>query len=105
MATTRDSTVLIAQTCPAPENINIGVTIILVYVDVSNLSGPLQIAVLANTIERKRYKLRICQFASTCTTSMNCLQYYTGVRGVISSFNYDQSAGYNRSEPGYFVST
>ncbi|XP_044260176.1 uncharacterized protein LOC123008447 [Tribolium madens] len=73
-----------------------------VYVDVSTLMGPLQLSVLSNTGERKRYKIRICQIANDCSQSNNCLQYYTGVTGMISSFNYDQAAINNRSEPGYF---
>lgn len=72
--------------------------------DVSQLSGPLQLAVLSTNSDRKRFKLRICQLADSCSSSLNCLQYYTGLRGVISSYNYDQSAGYSRSQPGYFVS-
>lgn len=76
----------------------------LVYVDVSELSGPLQLAVLSTNMDRKRFKIRICQLADSCSGSLNCLQYYTGLRGVISSFNYDQSAMFSRSEPGYFVS-
>lgn len=77
---------------------------VLVYVDVSGLSGPLQLAVLSTNMDRKRFKVRICQLADSCSGSLNCLQYYTGLRGVVSSFNYDQSAVYSRSEPGYFVS-
>lgn len=72
--------------------------------DVSQLSGPLQLAVIAGNMDRKRFKMRICQLANFCSGSMNCMQYYTGIRGVVSSFNYDQSAVYSRSEPGYFVS-
>jgi hypothetical protein len=75
-----------------------------VYVDVSTLTGPLQLSVLSTMSERKRYKIRICQIAASCTSSNNCLQYYTGVTGMVSSFNYDQAALINRSEPGYFVS-
>lgn len=77
---------------------------VLVYVDVSTLMGPLQLSVLSATGERKRFKIRVCQIANDCTNSNNCLQYYTGVTGMISSFNYDQAALNNRSEPGYFVS-
>ncbi|RZC43179.1 hypothetical protein BDFB_008651, partial [Asbolus verrucosus] len=73
-----------------------------VFVDVSTLSGPLRLSVLSNNGERKRYKIRICQIAAGCSNSNNCLQYYTGVTGMISSFNYDQAAMINRSEPGYF---
>ncbi|EFA05241.2 hypothetical protein TcasGA2_TC015389 [Tribolium castaneum] len=35
----------------------------------------------------------------TCSTES---LYYTGVTGMISSFNYDQAAINNRSQPGYF---
>ncbi|XP_015836244.2 uncharacterized protein LOC658432 [Tribolium castaneum] len=73
-----------------------------VYVDVSTLTGPLQLSVLSSTGERKRYNIRICQIANDCSQSSNCLQYYTGVTGMISSFNYDQAAINNRSQPGYF---
>ncbi|XP_030764365.1 uncharacterized protein LOC115888705 [Sitophilus oryzae] len=74
-----------------------------VYVDVSQLNGPLQIMVLSTTGSRKRFKMRICQYTDVCSTSQNnCLQYYTGVTGVIESFNYDQAAMFNRSTPGYF---
>lgn len=67
------------------------------------LTGPLQLSVLSSTGERKRFKIRICQIAMTCANSNNCLQYYTGVTGTISSFNYDQAAMANRSISGYFV--
>lgn len=74
-----------------------------VFVDVSESSGPISLAVLSNLVERKRFRLRICQI-SECTSQENCLQYYTGVTGTISSFNYDQLAAQNRSRPSYFVS-
>ncbi|XP_065173022.1 uncharacterized protein [Atheta coriaria] len=73
-----------------------------VLVDVSNLSGPLQLAVLANVVNRKRYKIRICQYTDGCSGLMNCLQSYSGVTGTIQSFNYDQAATLSRSMPGYF---
>ncbi|CAG9770245.1 unnamed protein product [Ceutorhynchus assimilis] len=74
-----------------------------VYVDVSQLSGPLKLMILSTTGARKRFKLRICQYTDACTSSQsNCLQYYTGVSGVIQSFNYDQASMFNRSTPGYF---
>ncbi|XP_066153722.1 uncharacterized protein [Euwallacea fornicatus] len=74
-----------------------------VYVDVSELNGPLQIMVLSTSGARKRFKIKVCQYTDSCGTSQsNCLQYYTGVRGVIQSFNYDQAAVFNRSSPGYF---
>lgn len=76
-----------------------------VYVDVSTLSGPLQLSVLSATGNSKRFKIRICQYESSCMNSNNCLQYYTGVTGTISSFNYDQAIMLNRSVPGYFVIT
>nr|CAI5828212.1 unnamed protein product [Callosobruchus analis] len=76
-----------------------------IYVDVSSLSGPLRISVLSTMSYRKRFRLQICQFKDSCTEpANNCLQYYTGVNGVISTFNYDQAAMFNRSVPGYFVS-
>ncbi|XP_048521994.1 uncharacterized protein LOC109540096 [Dendroctonus ponderosae] len=74
-----------------------------VYVDVSQLSGPVAIMVLSTTGAQKRFKLKICQFSDTCQTSQgNCLQYYTGTSGVIQSFNYDRAAMFSRSTPGYF---
>lgn len=74
------------------------------YVDVSMLSGPLQISVVSTMNLRKRFNIRICQYADTCLEpNSNCLQYYTGVSGIISSFNYDQVTIFNRSVPGYFV--
>nr|CAH7729702.1 unnamed protein product [Callosobruchus chinensis] len=74
-----------------------------IYVDVSSLSGPLQISVLSTMSYRKRFRLQICQFKDSCTEpANNCLQYYTGVSGIISTFNYDQAAMFNRSVPGYF---
>ncbi|XP_063924237.1 uncharacterized protein LOC135138242 [Zophobas morio] len=73
-----------------------------VYVDVSSLTGPLQLSVLSTVADRKRFKIRVCQIANSCSNSNNCLQYYTGATGMISSFNYDQAALINRSEPGYF---
>ena len=76
----------------------------VVYVDVSSLTGPLQLSVLSTVADRKRFKIRVCQIANSCSNSNNCLQYYTGATGMISSFNYDQAALINRSEPGYFVS-
>lgn len=70
------------------------------------LRGPLQISVLSTMSLRKRFSIRICQFSDSCLEpSSNCLQYYTGVTGTISSFNYDQTAMFNRSVPGYLVST
>ncbi|KAL3270898.1 hypothetical protein HHI36_021410 [Cryptolaemus montrouzieri] len=73
------------------------------YVDVSMLNGPLMLSVLSNMMYRKRYRIRICQFSQTsCMTPNNCLQYYTGVSGVISSFNYDQAQTLSRSTPSYF---
>ncbi|XP_017770277.1 PREDICTED: uncharacterized protein LOC108558006 [Nicrophorus vespilloides] len=72
-----------------------------IYVDVESLSGPLQIAVLANNIERKRYKMKICQYDDSCSGLMSCLQYYTGISGVISSFNYEKAATFSRSDPQY----
>lgn len=77
--------------------------IFLVFVDVSESSGPISLAVLSNLVERKRFRLRICQI-SECASPSNCLQYYTGATGTISSFNYDQLAAQNRSRPSYFVS-
>ncbi|KAJ8916035.1 hypothetical protein NQ315_010903 [Exocentrus adspersus] len=74
-----------------------------VYVDVSSLSGPLQVSVLSASGARKRFKIKICQFGDTCLEpSSNCLQYFTGVSGVISSFNYDMASMLPRSVPGYF---
>ncbi|XP_050299803.1 uncharacterized protein LOC126738482 [Anthonomus grandis grandis] len=74
-----------------------------IYVDVSQLEGPLKIMVLSTTGARKRFKMKICQYSDSCSTSQsNCLQYYTGVTGTIQSFNYDQAAMFNRSVPGYF---
>ncbi|KAL1502846.1 hypothetical protein ABEB36_007930 [Hypothenemus hampei] len=74
-----------------------------VYVDVSELNGPLQIMVLSNSASRKRFKIKICQYTDSCYTSQsNCLQYFTGTTGIIQSFNYDQAAMFNRSTPGYF---
>ncbi|KAF7286637.1 hypothetical protein GWI33_004670 [Rhynchophorus ferrugineus] len=74
-----------------------------VYVDVSQVDGPLQIMVLSTNGTQKRFKMRICQYTDTCSSSQNnCLQYYTGTSGVIQSFNYDQAAMFNRSSPGYF---
>ncbi|CAH1963133.1 unnamed protein product [Acanthoscelides obtectus] len=73
-----------------------------IYVDVSTLTGPLQISVLSTMSYRKRFRLQICQFKNSCMEpANNCLQYYTGVNGVISTFNYDQAAMFNRSRPGY----
>ncbi|GJQ75376.1 hypothetical protein Trydic_g23552 [Trypoxylus dichotomus] len=72
-----------------------------VFVDVSTLSGPLQISILSNDVYAKRYKLRVCQLETPCVNSMNCLQYYTGTQGTISSFNYDQAARFPRSDPQY----
>ncbi|KAJ8943914.1 hypothetical protein NQ318_019522 [Aromia moschata] len=74
-----------------------------VYVDVSSLTGPLQLSVLATMTSRKRFRIRICQYEDACLEpSSNCLQYYTGITGVISSFNYDQASMFSRSVPGYF---
>ncbi|XP_018332458.2 uncharacterized protein LOC108741970 [Agrilus planipennis] len=77
-----------------------------VYVDVSQVSkdSPIQFSILANTLQRRRFRIRICQIAENCPTLQNCLQYFTGLQGVISTFNYDQTAAYNRSYPGYLVS-
>lgn len=75
----------------------------VVYVDVTDVDGPIQISVLASAIERKRFRIRICQI-STCTNPLNCLQYYTGLTGVITTFNYDQATSLSRSVPQYFVS-
>ncbi|KAJ8979796.1 hypothetical protein NQ317_001285 [Molorchus minor] len=73
-----------------------------VYVDVSSLSGPLQLSVLASVASSKRFRIRVCQFEDSCLEpSSNCLQYYTGITGVISSFNYDQPSMFARSAPGY----
>ncbi|KAK9874338.1 hypothetical protein WA026_002688 [Henosepilachna vigintioctopunctata] len=74
-----------------------------VYVDVSTLRGPLMLSVLSNMSYRKRFRLRICQYSQAmCMTPNNCLQYYTGTSGVISSFNYDQALMLSRSTPSYF---
>ncbi|XP_074041849.1 uncharacterized protein isoform X2 [Leptinotarsa decemlineata] len=74
-----------------------------IYVDVSTMSGPLQLMVLSNVSYRKRFRFRICQYADSCLEpTSNCLQYYTGVTGTISSFNYDQVSMFNRSVPVYF---
>ncbi|CAG9861112.1 unnamed protein product [Phyllotreta striolata] len=71
-----------------------------IYVDVSQ-SDSIKLMVLSTMAFKKRFKIRICQFTDLCMAD-NCLQYYTGVTGTISSFNYDQAIMLNRSVPGYF---
>ncbi|CAH1118430.1 unnamed protein product [Phaedon cochleariae] len=74
-----------------------------IYVDVSQVFGPLQLMVLSNGVYRKRFRIRVCQFSDPCSEpTSNCLQYYTGVTGIISSLNYNQASMFNRSVPGYF---
>ncbi|KAB0791812.1 hypothetical protein PPYR_03612 [Photinus pyralis] len=71
------------------------------YVDITDVSGPIQIGVLAMAVERKRFRIRVCQ-VTECSNPLNCLQYHTGVTGVISSFNYDQASSLSRSVPEYY---
>ncbi|CAH0549505.1 unnamed protein product [Brassicogethes aeneus] len=64
------------------------------------LAGPLSLSVLSTIVSRKRWRIRVCQFENSCTTS-NCLQYFTGTSGVITFFNYDQASMFNRSTTQY----
>ncbi|KAF5284241.1 hypothetical protein FQR65_LT00241 [Abscondita terminalis] len=72
-----------------------------IYVDVTDVVGPIRFSVIATAVERKRFRMRICQ-VTECSSPLNCLQYYTGVSGSFSTFNYDQASSLSRSTPGYF---
>ncbi|KAK4878123.1 hypothetical protein RN001_010629 [Aquatica leii] len=71
------------------------------YIDVTNVIGPVKFSVIATVVERKRFRIKVCQITE-CSNPLNCLQYLTGTSGIISSFNYDQASSLSRSTPGYF---
>ncbi|XP_068085726.1 uncharacterized protein [Anabrus simplex] len=68
-----------------------------VYMDVDATTGPYRLSVLSMGGSFPRmFRIKVTQLRPgyAKTAPKNCLQYYTGVRGTIESFNYQGQAGY-----------
>ncbi|KAL1129025.1 hypothetical protein AAG570_013557, partial [Ranatra chinensis] len=58
------------------------------YLDVDETSGPIKLSVVSPLVNPFRIKVRQLCRTDPLLAPNNCLQYYTGRRGTISSFNY-----------------
>ena len=72
----------------------------LVYVDVSENDGPYQLSVIRSASGSSRFRIKVTQVrkGDLLEAPANCLQYYQGPTGQISSFNYLEEGG-----SGYMV--
>ncbi|OQR72208.1 hypothetical protein BIW11_10532 [Tropilaelaps mercedesae] len=70
------------------------------YIDVDMTPGPLRLDVRTQAMRNARWNIRITQVPCSRRAPANCLQYYTGLHGNFSSFNYYNAEGIP-SQQGY----